>query len=113
MAHVTGKDRQMCVTAYEFERSRDGDFDGGNWTAGYERLYGEAVQRLQQLGGVPVPVDFEPFATTAELLYTSAFLAERYSGVRSFLEAGQVRFPPSSGPIVTIHTTYSYAKLQS
>ena len=22
MAHVTGKDRQMCVTAYELERSR-------------------------------------------------------------------------------------------
>ncbi|EIE20546.1 allophanate hydrolase [Coccomyxa subellipsoidea C-169] len=58
--------------------------------AGYERLYGEAVQMLQQLGGVTVPIDFEPFAATANLLYTSAFLAERYSGVRTFLEAGQV-----------------------
>ncbi len=45
---------------------------------------------LQQLGGVTVPIDFEPFAATANLLYTSAFLAERYSGVRTFLEAGQV-----------------------
>lgn len=62
--------------------------------AGYERLFGEAVQRLQQLGGLAVPIDFEPFATTANLLYTSAFLAERYSGVRDFLEAGQVRIQP-------------------
>ena len=63
------------------------------WAAGYERLYREAAQRLEQLGGVPVPIDFEPFATVAGLLYTSAFLAERYSGVRAFLEAGQVRCP--------------------
>ncbi len=58
--------------------------------AGYERLYREAAQRLEQLGGVPVPIDFDPFATIAGLLYTSACLAERYSGVRAFLEAGQV-----------------------
>ena len=38
-----------------------------------------------------MPVDFEAFAATADLLYTSAFLAERYSGVRAFLEAGPVR----------------------
>lgn len=63
------------------------------WAAGYERLYREAAQRLEELGGVPVPIDFEPFATVAGLLYTSAFLAERYSGVRAFLEAGQVRCP--------------------
>jgi hypothetical protein len=51
----------------------------------------EAAERLQQLGGVLVPIDFAAFAKTANLLYTSAFLAERYSGVRPFLEAGPVR----------------------
>jgi allophanate hydrolase len=58
--------------------------------AGYSRLYAEAAQRLERLGGTPVLIDFEPFVTTAGLLYTSAFLAERYSGVREFLEADQV-----------------------
>ncbi len=58
--------------------------------AGYSRLYAEAAQRLEELGGMPVVIDFEPFATAAGLLYTSAFLAERYSGVREFLEAKQV-----------------------
>jgi Asp-tRNA(Asn)/Glu-tRNA(Gln) amidotransferase A subunit family amidase len=60
---------------------------------GYQRLYDEAVQRLEDLGGTAVPIDFEAFAHTASLLYTSAFLAERYSGVRSFLESGQVGAP--------------------
>ena len=59
---------------------------------GYERLFLQAIERLQELGGVPVPVDFAAFAKTAGLLYTSAFLAERYSGVRGFLEAGPVSF---------------------
>ena len=93
----------MCGTACRLREAGIESVMEVDWAAGYERLYGEAVQRLQQLGGVPVPIDFEPFATTAELLYTSAFLAERYSGVRSFLEAGQVRSPP---PRPQCHNTY-------
>lgn len=61
--------------------------------AGYERLFAEAAERLEGLGGVRVAVDFEAFAAAAAMLYTSAFLAERYSGVRAFLEAGQVGDP--------------------
>lgn len=47
----------------------------------------EAVSRLTALGGVPVPdFDFSPFAATAVLLYGAAFVAERYAGIRTFLE---------------------------
>ena len=35
-------------------------------------------------------IDFSPFAAVAKLLYESAFVAERYSGIRSFLEKDQV-----------------------
>ena len=43
---------------------------------------GEAVQRLQALGGVQVEAfDFAPFAETAVLLYGAAFVAERYAGM--------------------------------
>lgn len=50
--------------------------------------WGEAVARLQALGGQPVPdFDFAPFAQTAVLLYGAAFVAERYAGIRAFLEA--------------------------
>lgn len=55
--------------------------------AGYERLFKEACERLQEQGGVPVPVDFSAFAKTAGMLYTSAFLAERYAGICGFLES--------------------------
>jgi len=46
-----------------------------------------AVKRLEACGGTLVPVDFSPFAQTAALLYQSSFVAERYSGIRAFLDA--------------------------
>ena len=54
---------------------------------GYERLFKEACERLQEQGGEPVSINFAPFATAAGMLYTSAFLAERYAGIRAFLES--------------------------
>ncbi|KAL4418868.1 hypothetical protein ABPG77_002624 [Micractinium sp. CCAP 211/92] len=49
--------------------------------------WGEAVARLHALGGQPVAdFDFAPFAKTAVLLYGAAFVAERYAGIRTFLE---------------------------
>jgi len=47
----------------------------------------EAVKRLKSIGGEQVAINFSPFADTAILLYGGAFVAERYSGIRSFLEA--------------------------
>ncbi|CAK0787066.1 hypothetical protein CVIRNUC_010282 [Coccomyxa viridis] len=60
---------------------------GDDFARGYERLYKEACERLQEQGGEPVSIDFAPFATAAGMLYTSAFLAERYAGIRAFLES--------------------------
>ena len=37
-------------------------------------------------------IDFSPFATTAKLLYESAFVAERYSGIRAFMDTDKVNF---------------------
>lgn len=47
------------------------------------------ASRLESLGGQRVEIDFTPFAETAILLYGAAFVAERYSGIRSFLEKGK------------------------
>ena len=41
---------------------------------------------MQAIGGQPVQIRFEPFAETARLLYTTAFMAERYAGIRAFVE---------------------------
>jgi allophanate hydrolase len=51
----------------------------------YERLFGEAVARLQSLGGRPREIDFAPFAAAAEILYSDAGVAERVAAVGDFL----------------------------
>ena len=50
------------------------------------RLFMEACERMQAIGGQLVQIRFEAFAETARLLYTSAFMAERYAGIRTFIE---------------------------
>jgi allophanate hydrolase len=52
-----------------------------------DAAFADAVERLQAIGGERVELDFAPFAETAQLLYGAAFVAERYSGIRAFLEA--------------------------
>ena len=59
-------------------------------TAEYHELFGDAVKSLEAQGGRRQDIDFSPFAATAKLLYESAFLAERYSGIKTFLEQDEV-----------------------
>lgn len=56
-------------------------------TAVYWRAFQEAIERAESLNGELVPVDFGPFCEIAELLYNSAFVAERYAGIRSFIDS--------------------------
>lgn len=57
--------------------------------APYQDLFDGAVVRLKAAGGIQVDVDFEPLCEVAAMLYGSSFVAERYSGIRKFLEAGK------------------------
>jgi len=60
-----------------------------------ERLFGEAVARMQALGGTPVAVDLAPFLETARLLYGGPWVAERYLAIRDFFDAQPDKvFPP-------------------
>jgi allophanate hydrolase len=60
-----------------------------------ERLFGEAMERLQALGGAPVEVDLAPFLETARLLYGGPWVAERYLAIRDFFDAQAEKvFPP-------------------
>ncbi|CTQ47427.1 Allophanate hydrolase [Roseibium aggregatum] len=42
-----------------------------------ERLFGEAVARLTEMGGEAVPVDFVPFEETQRILYDGPWISER------------------------------------
>lgn len=68
----------------------DWDGPGGDaLSSECQREFDAAVQRLKEAGGEQVDLDFEPFVTIAAMLYGTSFVAERYSGIRDFLEAGK------------------------
>lgn len=52
-----------------------------------KRLYFEALERIQALGGMCVEIDLAPFLDTAKLLYDGPWVAERYAAIRDFFDA--------------------------
>ncbi|KAG2426165.1 hypothetical protein HXX76_013146 [Chlamydomonas incerta] len=61
---------------------------GEAMTAACSAAFDAAVERLTAAGGVQVhDFDFEPLMAVAAMLYGTSFVAERYSGIRAFLEA--------------------------
>ncbi len=67
-------------------------FEDGDWP----QLFARAVQRLADLGGEAVEIDFAPFIETARLLYDGPWVAERFAAVGDFLEA----HPKAGHPVV-------------
>ena len=74
--------------------------------AAYERLFDEAIERLSRIGGQPVEVDFTPFFATAELLY-GPWVAERYAGLRTFLDAHADKLHPATREVIMQSARYS------
>lgn len=58
-------------------------FDGD---AQAEAAFAQAVARLTALGGTAVPIQYQPLAQAAALLYESALVAERYAAIRPFFD---------------------------
>lgn len=49
-------------------------------------LYADAVERVKNLGGIPVEIDLTPFTEAAKLLYEGPWVAERWAAVGDFVE---------------------------
>jgi allophanate hydrolase len=64
------------------------------------RLFKEAVDRLEELGGRARRIDFSVFAETAALLYEGPFVAERTAAVGTFIEAHEAETDPTVRGIV-------------
>ncbi|EXJ85428.1 hypothetical protein A1O1_05792 [Capronia coronata CBS 617.96] len=61
----------------------------------YRKLFTEAVQRLQSMGGRLVPVDWTPFQAAGDLLYGGTFVSERLASLpEDFLEKNRTRLHP-------------------
>ena len=52
-----------------------------------QQAFAVAIERMRELGGTPVEIDYTPLAEAAALLYDSALVAERYAAVREFFDA--------------------------
>ena len=59
--------------------------------AAYATLYGQAIEKLNAMGGTPVEVDYAPFAEAAQLLYAGPWLAERTAAVGTFIEKADAK----------------------
>jgi len=63
-------------------------------------LFDAAVARIEALGGTSVEIDFEPFLTSARLLYEGPWVAERYVAIRDFIEQHPDALHPTTRAII-------------
>ena len=73
--------------------------------------FGQAVEKLQSLGGTPVAIAYQPLAQAAALLYESALVAERYAAVRDFFDAHEESVMEPVRSILAQGRAYSAADL--
>ncbi len=78
-------------------RASDLQFYGDDEAA---RLFGEAAERLEELGGRARWIDFSMFAEAAALLYEGPWVAERTAAVGAFIEGHQAATDPTVRDIV-------------
>jgi allophanate hydrolase len=75
----------------------------------YERLFGEAIAKLQGLGGKSVEIDFAPFLGAARLLYEGPWVAERYAAIHQFFDLHSEQIIPPVREIMGNAKRYSAA----
>jgi allophanate hydrolase len=65
-----------------------------------EALFRAAVERLKDLGGIAVEIDFTPFRDAAKLLYAGPWVAERLAAIREFAQTKPGSLDPVVGRII-------------
>lgn len=76
-----------------------------------ERLFDEAVARLEDLGGTAAPVDITPFLEQAKALYEGPFIAQRTANLEAFLEQHESDVFPATREILGWGRDYSAVDL--
>ncbi len=70
-------------------------------------LYAAALERLEQMGGEKIEIDFSVFRTVAELLYAGPWVAERLAAVAPFVDAHAHQMDPVVRQIISGASRYS------
>ena len=81
------------ATSFSFGVPRDDQLEFFGNEEG-RKLFGQAVEQLESLGGSRREIDFEPFLESARLLYEGPWVSERYVAIESFIkEQADAVFP--------------------
>ncbi len=71
------------------------------------RLYDAAIERLKELGGQKVEIDFSIFRGAAELLYAGPWVAERAAALGGFLDTNADEIHPVVRSIISGASRYT------
>ncbi|MBI3328357.1 MAG: allophanate hydrolase [Nitrospinae bacterium] len=71
------------------------------------QLFGEAVKRLEAIGGRGVAIEFAPFAEAGRLLYDGPWVAERLAAIEAFLAKSPEALHPITRQIIEGGATFS------
>lgn len=72
----------------------------------YRELFKRFIETLKERGYEVITIDFEPFIKTAELLYHGPWLAERYAGIKTFIETKADALFPVTREIISAAKTH-------
>ncbi len=73
----------------------------------YERLYAQSLIHLEKMGGTAVHIDFAPFQAVAQLLYSGAWVVERFTALKDFLAKHPRQILPVLQTILDTAANYS------
>ena len=79
---ATGMSVVRCGLRFGIPRTSDREFFGNRQSAA---LFDAAIERLQDLGGTSIEVDFTPFLEAGKLLFDGPWVVERAVYLRAFL----------------------------
>jgi allophanate hydrolase len=65
-----------------------------------KKLFEKAVQKLINLGGKKVEIDFEPFIQSANLLYSGPWVSERYIAIKEIMQTNPDILYPTTKTII-------------
>ena len=74
-----------------------------------ERLFGEAVAKMRDLGGNAIEIDLGPFLEAARLLYGGPWVAERYAAIQQFFDSHSDQIMAPVREIIAEAKAYSAA----
>ncbi|HUA55284.1 MAG TPA: allophanate hydrolase [Candidatus Sulfotelmatobacter sp.] len=87
---------------------REREFFGNDEGAAH---YAAALERLSDMGGAPIEIDFAPFREAGDLLFAGPWIAERYADIGPFIAAHPESVLPVTRQIIESGARFSAAEL--